>query len=663
MLAGRKPPCSFSPLHALRMDTFPQLLLHNAKMRPERAAVREKSRGIWQTLTWRALADEVRALAAGLSAAGVRRGDYVGLLGENRPRLFAAMAAVQWVGGVVVPLFADTPADEIAIPMRTAHIGVVFAENQEQVDKLLAVMPQCPALRHIIYDDDIGMRHYRQSHVQAYEALLATGRDGLAQSGAQLDAELARGSAKDPAALFFTSGTTGPARGVVHAHGALIDRARAAVAVDGLNDQDTLVAYLPPAWMVQHMFAYALPMVTGSCVCCPESSETMLNDMREMGPTVFLAPPRVLEALLTQVTIRINNTGGFKRSLYDHYIAVAQRVGPRTLAGEPLAVSDSVAYSLGNVLMYGPLRDVMGMSRLRVAYAAGEATGPDLLLFYRAMGINLKQLYGSTETGLFITAQSVGGFKPGAVGAAAPGVELSLGAGREVLVRSPGLFLGYHGDDEATQRAMHADGWFHTGDAGWLDEDGQLHIVDRLQDIGALTDGSLFAPKLLENKLKFSHYINEAVAFGNGRDHVCVFVDIDAESVGNWADKQGLTYTGFADLATLDEVYGLIGEIIAKANAELAQDPQLSHAQIHRFLLLQKRLEPDDGELTRMRKVRRDVVSRRFASLVQALYDGSPMGHVDAEVRYADGSVGILSSDIKIREAKTFAPHTAQRVA
>ena len=502
------------------MDTLPKLLLHNAKTRPERAAVREKCRGIWQTLTWRGLADEVRVLAAGLAAAGVQRGDHVGLLSENRPRLFAAMAAVQWLGGVVVPLFADTSAAEIAGPIQSAKIGVVFAENQEQVDKLLAAMPLCPTIRHIIYDDNIGMRHYRQSHVQAYDALLAQGRDGMAQVAGQLDAELARGSAKDPAALFFTSGTTGPARGVVHAHGALIDRARAAAALDGLNDEDTSVAYLPPAWMVQHMFAYALPMVTGSCVCGPGASERRPNGMREMGPTVFLAPPRVLEALFTQVTSRINNTGGFKRDLYEHYMAVARRVGPRTLAGEPLDLSDSLAYSLGNVLMYGPLRDVMGMGRLRVAYSAGEATGPDLLLFYRAMGVNLKQLYGSTETGLFVTAQAEGRFKAAAVGVAAAGVEIAFGAEREVLVRSPGLFLGYHGDAEGIPSATNADGWFHTGDAGWLDEDGQLHIVDRVQDVGALKGGALFAPKLLENKLKFSQYINEAVAFGNGCDQV-----------------------------------------------------------------------------------------------------------------------------------------------
>jgi len=644
-------------------DTFPKWLLQNAQQRGDRPALREKSRGIWQTLTWSQLADEVSALAAGLLAQGFQRGDHVGMLGENRPRLTAAMAAAQWLGGVVVPLFADTTAEEIAGPIRSADVAFVFAENQEQVDKLLLLLPQCPMIRHVFFDDNRGMRHYEQPQLLGYDALLAQGREALAGRREKLDAELALGSGKDPAALFFTSGTTGPARGVVHTHGAMIDRARTAATLDGLTDTDVTIAYLPPAWIGQHVFAYALPMVAGSCVCCPESSETMLHDMREMGPSIFLAPPRVLEALLTQVSIRINDTSGIKRSLYTRYMSVAERVGARVLAGESVGFADRVAYTLGNLLIYGPLRDVLGMSRVRVAYTAGEAIGPDLLLFYRSIGINLKQLYGSTETGLFVTMQIDGKVKPDAVGPAAPGVELALSPEREVLVRSPGLFLGYHGDPEGTRRATNAEGWFRTGDAGWLSEDGQLHIIDRVKDVGALSDGTLFAPKLLENKLKFSHHINEAVAFGNGRDRVCVLVDIDAEAVGNWADKQGLSYTGFADLAALDEVYGLIADDIARANSELAADPRMAHAQIHRFLLLHKRLEPDDGELTRMRKVRRDVIARRFASLVEALYDGSTQGRVDAEVRYEDGRIGIVSADVKIRDAKTFAPQALKKAA
>jgi long-chain acyl-CoA synthetase len=645
------------------METFPRCLLHNARTRPDRPAIREKSRGIWQTLTWRQLADEVAVLAAALGAMGLQRGEHVGLLGENRPRLIVVTAAAQWLGAVVVPLFADTTAEEIAGPIQRARITTVFAENQEQVDKLLLLQPQCPSVRHIVFDDDRGMRHYQQAQLVAYNALLAQGREGLAGRQAALDAELAKGSAQDPAALFFTSGTTGPARGVVHSHGALIDRARTAAEVDGLCETDVTVAYLPPAWIGQHVLAYALPMVTGACVCCPESSETMLQDMREMGPSIFLAPPRVLEALLTQVTIRINDTGGIKQRLYTRYLGVAERVGARVLAGEAVGLSDRLAYALGNMLIYGPLRDVLGMSRLRVAYSAGEAAGPDLLRFYRALGINLKQLYGSTETGLFVTMQRDGQVIHDAVGTAAPGVELSLGAASEVLVRSPGLFLGYHGDADGKQQATNAEGWFHTGDAGWLGDDGQLHIIDRLQDVGALRDGSLFAPKLVENKLKFSPYINEAVAFGNGRDHVCVFVDIDPEAVGNWADKQGLSYTGFADLATLGEVYALIAGVIAKANAEMATDARLAQAQVHRFLLLHKRLEADDGELTRMRKLRRDVIAQRFGSLVTALYDGSRRGRVDAEVRYEDGRVGIVSADVEIRDAKTFPPQTLKKAA
>ena len=645
------------------MEVFPQLLLHHARSRPDRPAIREKSRGIWQTLTWRQLGEEVSALASGLVALGLQRGDYVGLLGENRPRLIAATAAAQWLGAVVVPLFADTMADEIAGPIQSADIRCVFAENQEQVDKLLSLLPRCPTIRHIVFDDDRGMRHYQQAQLLGYDALLTQGREGLSSRKSLLDAELARSKPQDPAALFFTSGTTGPARGVLHSHGALIDRARAAAQQDGLGDSDVTLAYLPPAWIGQHVLAYALPMVLGCCVCCPESSETMLQDMREMGPSIFLAPPRVLEALLTQITIRINDTGGIKQRLYTHALGVAERVGERVLAGGSVALGDRLSYALCQLLIYGPLRDVLGMSRLRVAYAAGEAVGPDLLRFYRSIGINLKQLYGSTETGLFVTLQRDGQVKADAVGPAAPGVELAVSAEREVLVRTPGLFLGYHRDAEGTRRATSADGWFRTGDAGWLSEDGQLHIIDRLKDVGTVRGDALFAPKPVENKLKFSAYINEVVAFGNGRDKVCVFVDIDSEAVSNWADKQGLSYTGFADLSTLDEVYGLIGDIIARANGELATDPQWAHSQVHRFLLLHKRLEADDGELTRMRKVRRDVIAQRFASLVTALYDGSTLGRVDAEVRYEDGRVGIVSADVKIRDAKTFPPQAMKKAA
>jgi long-chain acyl-CoA synthetase len=645
------------------MSTLPKFLLLNQQKMSGVPAIREKKLGIWHTLSWGQLADEVRVVAAALLLEGVQRGDHVGLLGENRPRLFSAMAAIQWIGGVVVPLFTDTNAQEIASPIQSAKIAFIFAENQEQVDKLLGRMPQCPSLRRVFYDDDLGMRHYRQSQLLSYEALMAKGRTGLAEVGAQLDSELERGSGKDPAALFFTSGTTGPALGVLHTHEALISRVQSAIKSEGLSSSDTSLAYLPPAWLAQHVFAYVIPIVSGSCVCCPESSETMLSDMREMGPTLFLAPPRVLEALLTQVSIRINNTGGIKRSIYDAFMAVAKRVGAGVMSGEPVSTVDRMTFRLGDAIIYSPLRDVLGLSRVRKAYCAGESIGSELLLFYRSLGIDLKQVYGSTEMGLFATLQATDPGLSGSVGQPAPGLELSLSSEGEVLFRAPGQFAGYYQDADSTRLRTDAEGWFHTGDVGWLSTQGELNLVGRKQDIGSLKNGGLFAPKFLENKLKFSIYINEAIVVGKDRDAVCALVDIDSEAVGNWADKQGLSYTGFADLVALPEVYRLVGEVITELNAELAKDPSLAHAQIHSFVLLPKRLEPDDGEVTRMRKVRRDVIAQRFASLTQALYDGSAVAQFDAPVRYEDGSTGQISATVMIGSARVLAASTLQKAA
>ena len=645
------------------MSTFPKFLLLNQQKIPSAPAIREKKLGIWHTVSWGQLADEVRMVAAALLLEGVQRGDRVGLLGENRPRLFSAMAAIQSIGGVVVPLFTDTNSQEIASPIQVANIAFVFAENQEQVDKLLGLMPQCPSLRRVFYDDELGMRHYRQNQLLSYEALVAKGRTGLAEAGAQLDSELERGSGKDPAALFFTSGTTGPALGVLHTHEALISRVQSAIKSEGLSSNDTSLAYLPPAWLAQHVFAYVIPIVSGSCVCCPESSETMLSDMREMGPSIFLAPPRVLEALLTQVSIRISNTGGIKRSIYDSCMAVAKRVGAGLLSGEPVSAADRLTYQLGDAIIYGPLRDVLGLSRVRKAYCAGESIGADLLLFYRSLGIDLKQVYGSAEMGLFATLQATDPGLSGSVGRPAPGLELSLSPEGEVLFRAPDQFSGYYQDADNTRLRTDAEGWFHTGDVGWLSAQGELNLVGRKQDIGSLKNGGLFAPKFLENKLKFSIYINEVIVLGKDRDAVCALVDIDAEAVGNWADKQGLSYTGFADLVALDEVYRLVGKVITQTNGELAKDPNLVHAQIHRFVLLPKRLEPDDGEVTRMRKVRREVIAQRFASLTEALYDDSKVGHVDAPVRYEDGGSGQVSGKVMIGHARIFTAQSLQKAA
>jgi long-chain acyl-CoA synthetase len=644
-------------------DTFPKLLMQHAKLRGQRPAIREKDLGIWQTWTWREFADEVRALACGFAAAGLQRGQHLALVGDNRPRIYAAMSAAQCLGAIPVPLYQDAVAAEMAFPIQNAEIAHAVAEDQEQVDKLLEILPQCPTLKRIYFDDPRGLRHYAQPQLQSYDKLLEAGREALKKDPGWIEAEIARGRASDPAAMFFTSGTTGVPKGVVHTHASLIGPARTAAELEKLGEDDVILAYLPPAWIGQNIFSCAQAFVTGYCICCPESPETVMTDMREIGPSYYFAPPRVLEALLTQVSIRMDDASWLKRWLYRRFMAVAERVGGALLDGTPVSLADRVLYKLGDLMVYGPLRNVLGMSRVRVGYTAGEAIGPDLFKFYRSIGINMKQLYGSTETAVFVCIQPNGQVKPDTVGPAVPGVELSFSPQRELLIRSPGLFTEYYKNAKATAEAKDTEGWFHTGDAGFFDADGHVKIIDRVKDVGALADGTLFAPKYLENKLKFFPWIKEAVCFGDARDKVCAFINIDPEAIGNWAEKRNLAYSGYTDLASRDEVYQLVRECIERVNADLSQEREIANSQIHRFLILHKELDADDGELTRTRKVRRGFISEKYGSLVDALYGGAEKVRVEAQVRYEDGRTGTFSADLKIRDVKTFPPAAAQKAA
>jgi long-chain acyl-CoA synthetase len=645
------------------LDTFPKLLMHHARVRGALPAIREKDLGIWQTWTWHQFAEEVRALACALADQGLKRGDHMALVGDNRPRVYAAMCAAQCLGAIPVPLYQDAVAAEMAFPIQNAEIEHALAEDQEQVDKLLEILPRCPTLKHICYDEPRGLRYYTQPELTSYDALLEAGRAALKRDPAFLESEIAKGRGEDTAAMFFTSGTTGTPKGVVLTHHALIDRAKAAAELEGLDDRDVVLAYLPPAWIGQNIFSYAQPFVTGYCICCPESAETVMTDMREIGPTYYFAPPRVLEALLTQVSIRMEDAGAVKRWLYRNFMDVARRVGGALLDGKPVGALDRLVYWMGDVLVYGPLRNVLGMSRVRVAYTAGEAIGPDLFKFYRSIGINLKQLYGSTETSVFVCVQPNGQVKSDTVGPAVPGVELRFTPERELLIRSPGLFKEYYKNPQATLEAKDREGWFHTGDAGYFDPDGHVKIIDRVKDVGKLADGTLFAPKYLENKLKFFPTIQEAVTFGHQRDRVCAFINIDAEAVGNWAEKRNMAYSGYVDLASRDEVCELVRECVEKVNADLAQEPEVANSQIHRFLILHKILDADDEELTRTRKVRRGFVAEKYATLVDALYAGKQTVHVEAQVKYEDGRTGTISADLRIRDARTFRPEAAKRAA
>lgn len=639
------------------MTTFPHLLLEHAAQRPQAAALREKDLGIWQTLTWGELADLVRALAHGLSAAGLRRGEHLIVVGENRPRLYAAMLAAQSLGAVPVPLYQDAVAAEFVFPLRNAEARFVVAEDQEQIDKFLEIREQCPLLQGLWFDDPRGLRNYREPGLASLDALAESGRAHAAQHPGFFEAEARRVQPADVAAMFYTSGTTGTPKGVVHTHASLLDRAQAGARFDKLTAAEEVLAYLPPAWIGQNIFSYAQWLACGYVVNCPESAATVSIDLKEIGPTYYFAPPRVFEGLLTSVMVRMEDAGKFKRWLFERFMALARRVGPARLDGKPLPLTERLAWKLGDLCIYGPLRNQLGMSRVRVAYTAGEAIGPDLFSFYRAIGVNLKQLYGSTETAVFVCLQPDHEAKADTVGVPIEGVELRITADGEVQVKSSGLLQGYFRNPQATAEALQ-DGWFRTGDAGFLDAGGHLKIIDRAKDVGRLKggafDGAMFAPKYVENKLKFFPYVKEVVAFGDGRDQVCAFVNIDMEAVGHWAERRNLPYTGYTDLAAKPQVLELIRGCVEQVNADLARDEQLAGCQVHRFLVLHKELDADDGELTRTRKVRRGFIAERYAPLVQALFEGRDSQFIETPVKFEDGRSGVVSATLRIADAKTY---------
>ncbi|MEP7181528.1 MAG: AMP-binding protein [Betaproteobacteria bacterium] len=634
-----------------RFDTFPRLLLHHAEVRGGHPACREKDLGIWQTWTWREVADEVRALACGLAAQGFRRGMHLAIIGDNRPRLYWSMLAAQSLGGIAVPMYQDAPAADFVFVLNDAEIAYAIVEDQEQVDKMLEAMPQVPTLKHICYDDPRGLRNYEG--MLPLDRLQALGREFDRENPGFYDGEIAKGRPDDVSVMLYTSGTTGKPKGVCQTHAAFIASARGGAQFDHLTPDDSILSYLPMAWVGDHLFSLAQWVYVGFTINCPESGDTVMTDLREIGPTYYFAPPRVFENLLTQVTIRMEDASAIKRWIYKWATAVARRCGAEILDGKPVGLGDRLRYFLGNLLVYGPLRNVLGMSRIRVAYTAGAAIGPDLFRFYRSIHVNLKQLYGQTETCAYVCLQPDGDVKLDSVGLPAPGVELRIAAGGEVLVRGPMLLKEYYKRPDATAESIDSDGYFHTGDAGFLDSSGHLKIIDRAKDVGKLANGAMYAPNYIENKLKFFAHIKEAVAFGHERDEVCAFINIDMGSVGNWAERRNLAYSGYTDLAQKTEVYQLIKECVENVNAELAQEGELGHSQVHRFLVLHKELDPDDDELTRTRKVRRSFVAEKYAVLIDALYGGKAVQHIETLVRFEDGRTGMVAADLRIESAKT----------
>jgi long-chain acyl-CoA synthetase len=633
-------------------------MLAHAEARPESPAVREKDLGIWQTWTWNAVAQEVREMACGLASLGFKAFDNLAIVGANRPHLYMAVIAAQSLRGVPVPLYQDAVAGEMVFMLQDAGIEFVIVEDQEQVDKLLECRDiqqgKLPAIRHVIYDDPKGLRHYDQPGLMSYEQLRALGREFDKANPGYYDRAVASGEATDVGVILYTSGTTGRPKGVCQTHASFIAAGRGGVETDRLGPGDNIMSYLPMAWVGDHLFSVAQWLVGGFTLNCPESSETVMNDMREIGPSYYFGPPRTFEGLLTAVSIRMEDAAAPKRWLYAKFMALARRVGADILNGAPVGMGDRALYALGNLLIYGPLRNVLGMSRIRVAYTAGAAIGPDLFRFYRSIGVNLKQFYGQTETCAYVCLQQDGKVKLQTVGTAAPGIELKIAADGEVLVRGVSVLKEYYKRPDATAEVLDANGYFHTGDAGVLDSEGHLRIIDRAKDVGRLVGGAIFAPNYIENKLKFFPQIKEAVCFGNARDEVCAAINIDFEAVGNWAERRGLAYGGYVDLAGKPDVLALVAECIGKVNADLATEDGMGETQIARFLVLHKELDPDDDELTRTRKVRRGFIAEKYAVLVDALYGGKAEQFIETQVKFEDGRTGSVSATLKIVDAKRF---------
>ena len=647
------------------LDTFPKYLLHNAKVFADRPAMRHKDFGIWQTWSWADMLDEVRRLSVGLKAIGFKRGDKVAVVGSNRPRLYWTFPAVQALGGVPIPIYADSVADEMVYVLQHAEVAFAVVQDQEQVDKILSIKDQLPKLKTIIYDWERGLGDYDEPFLHHFAELQEKGAAALASGGAGDEwlASIDHGKGSDLAVMLYTSGTTGKPKGVMLSYDNLIISSKNANSFDNFDENDEIIAYLPLAWVGDHIFSYGQSMTAGYCVCCPESPDTVTENRREIAPTYFFAPPRVFEGLLTDITVRMEDASQLKQKMFKKCLALANRVGEKILNGESVGLLDRIKYKLGELLVYGPLKNRLGMSRMKVGYTAGEAIGPEIFRFYRSLGLNLKQLYGQTEASVYVTAQPDGEISADTVGTPSPDVEIDIADNGEVLYRSPGVFMGYYKNDKATKETKTKDGWVHTGDAGFLDQNGHLRIIDRAKDVGRLKNGSMFPPKYIENKLKFFPNIKEAVAIGDGRDYVAVMLNIDLQPVANWAERNNIAYASYQELANHPQVYDMMAGHVDAVNRDLASEERVAGAQISRFLVLHKELDADDGELTRTQKVRRSFINERYEPLIEALYDGSVEKFVETEVVFEDGRKGSISATVQVRDAKVYPSDSMKEAA
>ena len=646
-----------SLVDAAATSTLPKLLQRNAGEDPKGPGIREKTRGVWQTYSWSAYRDNVRDLALGLAVLGFGRGDKLSVVGDNRPQLYFAQLAAQALGGVSVPVYQDSIASELVYVLNHAETSVIVAEDQEQVDKALSLKDKLPQLRWIIYDDPRGLSFYEDPILRSFESILEEGRAFTKAHPQYFEAELAKGAADDTAMIAYTSGTTGNPKGVMLSHRNMIATAESFVEVNDVRRGDNWLSYLPMAWVGDAAFTLGMALMERLIANCPENPETVQRDLRELGPDTMLAPPRIWENMLTQMQVKAGDATPLKRRVFEFFRALAERCELKRSDGKPLSLADRLGLAVGEVMVYGPVRDQLGLRKARWCYTGGAPLGPDTYRFFRSFGINLKQVYGATEASAMISCQSDAEANPNTVGRPIPRIEVRIDDRGEVMLKGPNVFRGYFKQDEVTRETVTSDGWLKTGDAGFFDKQGHLVIIDRAKDVGKLDDGSAFAPQFIENKLKFSPFIREAVAFGDQRPFVVAMIAIDMQTVGTWAEKRGLAYTSYMDLSRKPEVAGLMGEEIAKANASL---PDVQ--QVKRYLLLNKELDADDAEMTRTRKVRRRFVAEKYANVIDAFYGAKDQVDVTMEITFEDGRRSTLASTIAIHDVTPARP-AAQRPA
>ena len=631
--------------------TLPGLLRRNAEQYGTKTAIREKDRGIWQSYTWREYYDHVHDFAAGLAALGFARGEKLSVIGDNRPRLYWAQVAAQALGGIAVPVYQDSIARELAYVWNHAEVSAIVAEDQEQVDKVLALRDELPNVRHVIYEDSRGMAQYRHEWLRSFADVEELGRRFGREHPRYVEAEIAAGRPDDVAFICYTSGTTGHPKGAMLTYRNAIETARTFMQAEDVRPSDEWLSYLPMAWVGDSIYSLVLSLAVGFACNCPESPETVQRDLRELGPTALLAPPRIWENMLASLQVRSADATRVKRWVFERFRAVAERVEILRSDGKPVPWSLRLAYALGELLVFAPVRDQLGLGRARWAYTGGAPLGADVFRFFRSFGVNLKQVYGCTEASALVSIQPDREANPVTVGKPCPGIEVKILPSGEVLVRSLGVFKGYYKADEATREVVGPDGWLHTGDAGFIDPHGHLVIIDRAKDCGVTGGGEPFAPQFIENKLKFSPYIREAVAFGHERPFVTAMIAIDPATVGNWAERRGIPYTSYADLSQKPEVRELIRREIDKGNATLPEA-----TKVRRVLVLTKDLDPDDAEITRTRKVRRRFVAEKYAAVIAAFYSGASEVVMSTTITYEDGRQGTIQSRIPIVDVQAGTP-------